>query len=54
MKDERTIELIPRTSFIEALTNFIDESGSLFPVGLAKPKSLYFSRVRPFFLSLSD
>ncbi|KAF3452162.1 hypothetical protein FNV43_RR08260 [Rhamnella rubrinervis] len=44
----------PRTLSIEALTNLIAESGSLFPVGLAKPRSLYFSRVRPSFLSLSD
>jgi len=34
-------------SFIETQPNWIDESGSLFPVGLAKSKSLYFSRVRP-------
>jgi hypothetical protein len=39
----------PRTSFPVSF----DESGSLFPVGLAKPKSLYFSRVRPSFLSFS-
>lgn len=43
----------PRTSFIEAKTNWIDESGSLFPVGLAKSKFLYFSRVRPEVLLLS-
>ena len=38
---------------IEAKTNWIDESGSLFPVGLAKSKFLYFSRVRPEVLLLS-